>query len=395
MVDTSLLSADQLASWDRDGYIVIDDPCEPALIDEVRAEVQPLYYEEFGPGDQHVENGVTFHRHPGHHDDYRWHRIRAAWRICSSVRSLALSPRVLTVLEELFGARPLPFQTLNFPTGTQQPAHFDSMAFNSDPPGYMCGVWVALEDMDMDNGPLEYYPGSHKLATPTWEVIDRETGERHSRDDFENEGEFRAARSSQYRRYCKEVVDKYGLKPEFGTIKKGQALIWSANLLHGGAAQNDKRRTRHSQVTHYFFEAPRYCTPMLTENRHVIWSYPEWVTENPLQGTPDELRAAVDSEIPSGSKVLVAGAHPDLMDLGDRPTEPFPQEDGSAVAPREFQGDLVKHLKRLKSDGANYAVFPKWVLSWLQWEATALQDHLERRCRPVFRDGTIGAIYSI
>ena len=31
------------------------------------------------------------------------------------------------------------------------------------PEGFMCGVWVALEDMDMDNGPLVYYPGSHQL----------------------------------------------------------------------------------------------------------------------------------------------------------------------------------------------------------------------------------------
>ena len=27
----------------------------------------------------------------------------------------------------------------------------------------MCGVWIALEDVDEDNGPLEYYPGSHRL----------------------------------------------------------------------------------------------------------------------------------------------------------------------------------------------------------------------------------------
>ena len=27
----------------------------------------------------------------------------------------------------------------------------------------MCGVWVALEDITEDNGPLHYYPGSHRL----------------------------------------------------------------------------------------------------------------------------------------------------------------------------------------------------------------------------------------
>ncbi len=47
---------------------------------------------------------------------------------------------------------------------------------------------------------------------------------------------------------------------EFGTIKQGQALIWYANLLHGGAAQTDLSRSRHSQVTHYYFENCTYYT---------------------------------------------------------------------------------------------------------------------------------------
>ena len=28
----------------------------------------------------------------------------------------------------------------------------------------MCGVWVALEEVTPDNGPLCYYPGSHRWA---------------------------------------------------------------------------------------------------------------------------------------------------------------------------------------------------------------------------------------
>lgn len=43
--------------------------------------------------------------------------------------------------------------------------------------------------------------------------------------------------------------------------KKGQALIWSANLLHGGCPHIDKNHTRWSQVTHYYFEDCIYYTP--------------------------------------------------------------------------------------------------------------------------------------
>ena len=34
----------------------------------------------------------------------------------------------------------------------------------------MCGVWMALEDVHEDNGPLHYYPKSHKL--PFYEMSD-------------------------------------------------------------------------------------------------------------------------------------------------------------------------------------------------------------------------------
>lgn len=42
-------------------------------------------------------------------------------------------------------------------------------------------------------------------------------------------------------------------------------MIWSANLFHGGKRQADGRRTRWSQVTHYFFENCNYYTPLQSE----------------------------------------------------------------------------------------------------------------------------------
>ena len=66
--------------------------------------------------------------------------------------------------ESFYGREPLPFQTLNFRVGTQQEPHSDAFHFNSDPPGFMCGVWVALEDIDEASGPLVYFPGSQSPA---------------------------------------------------------------------------------------------------------------------------------------------------------------------------------------------------------------------------------------
>jgi hypothetical protein len=46
--------------------------------------------------------------------------------------------------------------------------------------------------------------------------------------------------------------------------KKGDLLIWSSNIIHGGSPVTKDGVTRWSQVTHYFFEDCYYYTPMLS-----------------------------------------------------------------------------------------------------------------------------------
>ena len=77
-------------------------------------------------------------------------RTQDLWRISPAVKSIGISAPVLDLLERLYGRRPFPFQTLNFRVGTQQATHADSIHFASLPENFMCGVWVALEDIDMD-----------------------------------------------------------------------------------------------------------------------------------------------------------------------------------------------------------------------------------------------------
>ena len=67
-------------------------------------------------------------------------RVQDAWRYVPAVRDLATRPEVLTVLENLYGRRPVPFQTLNFARGTQQRTHSDLVHFNSLPQRFMWPV---------------------------------------------------------------------------------------------------------------------------------------------------------------------------------------------------------------------------------------------------------------
>lgn len=181
-------------------------------------------------------------------------RVQDAWKTHADVHSLACNPQLLELLGKLYGRPAWPFQTLNFPVGTQQHFHTDSAHFSSAPERFMCGVWVALEDIDEDNGPLMYFPGSHQWPIYTNEHIGRCVAEM---DDTISQ--------TLYEAMWRDLVEARQARAEHFLARKGQALIWAANLMHGGTPQRDPQRTRWSQVTHYFFDDCAYYTPMMSD----------------------------------------------------------------------------------------------------------------------------------
>jgi hypothetical protein len=233
------------------GYSVIDFP-DPEIA--VRAEriKQSLY---------------------SHYDWDRWHagraglRLQDAFKFDDDVRAIAANPVVIGVLSLLYGRRVFPFQTLNFPVGTQQHFHTDAVHFSCVPERFMCGVWVALEDVGPDQGPLIYYPGSHKWPIYTNEHLDVPA------HDVTDQGIYEPVWS--------ELIRVSGIEQKRFFPKRGQALIWTANLLHGGAPQANPNLTRWSQVTHYYFENCAYYTPMFSDpfNGKVLFREPTNIVE--------------------------------------------------------------------------------------------------------------------
>jgi ectoine hydroxylase-related dioxygenase (phytanoyl-CoA dioxygenase family) len=183
----------------------------------------------------------------------RVERVQDAWYRSRAIRELAAWPHLNRLLEAAWGRRPFPFQTLNFQRGSQQHLHSDILHFSSRPRGFMCGVWIALEDVRPESGPLIYVRGSHRLpgltlqdcgvaaAQPTMEDYDRHYVPRFAR-----------------------LLADSGLPKQEVLIRKGEALVWSANLAHGGAPIADPAATRRSLVVHYYFDDCVYYTPRLS-----------------------------------------------------------------------------------------------------------------------------------
>ena len=171
-----------------------------------------------------------------------------------SIKRNGLLPRaLLAILEVLYGRPAVPFQTLNFSVGSQQRAHSDTIHFSSLPAKYMCGVWVALEDITEENGPVFYYPGSQRLTEYDFSHI-KSTADTPSYEKNYNE----------YEDFIEKIVEVNKLEKKKFLAKKGDLLIWSSNIIHGGSPVTKEGASRWSQVTHYFFEDCYYYTPMLS-----------------------------------------------------------------------------------------------------------------------------------
>lgn len=181
-------------------------------------------------------------------------RVFEAWKDCKNVLDLSRHPKILQTLSLLYGKQPIPFQTINFTKGSNQPLHSDTLHFHTYPERWMAGVWVALEDMDEENGTLCYVPGSHKAHV--YDFLDICINPPKFGEQFEAYAE--------YENFIRQLVSSVDGVIEPLICSKGTAIIWAANLLHGGLPVIDESRSRWAQAIHYYFPNCHYYSPMFS-----------------------------------------------------------------------------------------------------------------------------------
>ena len=135
---------ENILDFDKNGYLIIPGYLNTHTVDSINEEIESL-----------LQSGTV---KSGHRN-----KIMFAIKYADKLRAVAKDGDLIELLSSLFGDEAVLFSSINFSAGSEQASHSDSIHMTTYPLGGLLGVWIALEDITEDNGPLHYYPGSHKL----------------------------------------------------------------------------------------------------------------------------------------------------------------------------------------------------------------------------------------
>lgn len=226
--------ASQCRKWRSEGYIIV----KRLMPDSVLAPVWTAYENAVASGRIKLEPDSA-----SPDDPYPGRYLSPHKRVGGFCRLLK-HPGLLRWMRLLLDREPKVLQTIASHKGSQQPAHSDSIHMTTYPLGYLAAAWVAFEDIHPNSGPLVYFPGSHRLPYVfSKDVAITET--ELKRDGY-------ASYQEKYEPRIRELIETHRLEPHYFHARKGDTLIWHANLVHGGAPRNNIRLSRRAVVCHFF-----------------------------------------------------------------------------------------------------------------------------------------------
>lgn len=209
-----------------------------------------------------IINTDKFKKNPEYFHYNKSPRVVEGWKVSRNIKEVCFNKKIINFLKILYHRDPLPISTINFIRGTEQPLHSDYIHFGSIPELFLAGAWFALEDVDENNGPLNIVPKSHKLNTVDFTDLNMNIP-KTTKELKKN--------YTIYEEYLKKLVKIKKLKEKKILIEKGDAIIWAANLLHGGTKIKMKNTTRYSQVVHYHFKGlDKIYNPCFSSRMHGI-----------------------------------------------------------------------------------------------------------------------------
>lgn len=222
----SLSSNSELSeTYQQNGWVVVEDVFKPEEVEVICAEAMAVSTKE-------LESAVAGYAADQSGDGTLAPRkIDQPFMKSAIFREAALNRRMRDLLAGFLGREPLLARDQIFMKpprfGSAKPYHQDNAYFLCSPPDDVITAWIALDDVDGENGCLRYIDGSHKLGLVPHEPI---PGEPHNK----------APRA--------DMVDLS--RESLGCVRKGGVLIHHGWTLHT-SHRNESDRWRRAYATHW------------------------------------------------------------------------------------------------------------------------------------------------
>jgi ectoine hydroxylase-related dioxygenase (phytanoyl-CoA dioxygenase family) len=229
------------SQFDRDGFAILQGFFPPQRIERAAAAVRSLLNDRTreAAGSGARTDRRTFWSE-AEINEARQFRSDELYLRSEEIRGLALDAGLDSVLEEMLGEPAVLSRSTYFPRGLARTIHIDSQYIAPRTPQSLIAAWIAFEDVHPDAGPIAYYPGSHRIPLYCF-----------------NDGTHNAApdEEADWFDYVDVQIRLRRLKERRFIARKGDVLVWHANLVHGGTPIKDPSRTRSSILFHFFGEA--------------------------------------------------------------------------------------------------------------------------------------------
>jgi ectoine hydroxylase-related dioxygenase (phytanoyl-CoA dioxygenase family) len=215
----------------RDGYAIVRGAVDGVVCDDINRRI--AHFKQ--------RNAKAVTRNLDEHG--RLYRVVNLHLAVDAMTQLLVRNAAIDVCDRFCGEPTSLYTSLYYERGSEQPLHRDTPVFCTTPAERYLGVWVALDEVGDDNGPLRVVPRSHAL--PPIDVA-RMRHEVFGDDAIAPDS---PAGWNAYQGEVQRQCDEAGLSFTPVHVRPGDVIIWHPQLFHGGAPHLSSR-TRRSVVMH-------------------------------------------------------------------------------------------------------------------------------------------------
>jgi len=219
------LTPEQLEQYNRDGFVILRGLFSREECKQMIQEVMDLHTKQAIPGYEFVTaeqaGGDPLKQFSRIMHPHRFHKLSLDWLVDS---------RVADVLRVIYQEEPVAAQSMFYfkPPGARGQAFHQDNYYLRVKPKSCVAAWIALDEIDEQNGGLQVVPGTQNMEVACPQKADLTIS------------------------FSQDLVPPpAGKTPVPANMQPGDTLFFNGSVVHGSTPNSSKERWRRSFISHY------------------------------------------------------------------------------------------------------------------------------------------------